>query len=708
MQNEYTNVKIFESILGLPNKTDGTLFIYKRPKNEPKALKPDGYFFADGVTFILDAKAQGKKFSGQLEDYLLLEKNKNKIGFKYSFDKFECWINDKKQIDEVNLQNYQYYLDKYFPKKNTNQEIVEKSAKKLSIMFRNSKINKQINVPFIGAVMLCLKFEKNILNNSTKGILSLIRQGISEVISDTPITRKQKKEFLKNILSDSSLIYSKFEYIFPIISEISTVFNFINVSNKLGHDTMNLFLKIFRKWNSANANEKGEVFTPDHIAQFMYKLINISKYDIVLDPTCGSGTFLTNSMANMLEETIDENEKNNIKENQLIGIECDGFNATLAGINMMLHGDGASQIYMDDCFKKLPHLKNEYNKVLMNPPFSQDVPELKFVLETLNNMKKDGMLASILPISCALGRKWNELRKEILENHQLIQTVRLPKDLFFPNASIDTCILVFKAWNKIKGKHKIIKSDFSDDGFTYKMRVGRVNKNNEEKTNSFFNENIKIFRLVDYKDDWLVEPIFEYIKINISDFHKAKIDFFKSKWDYNLLSSVRNNYISNINPFVLEIDLCINSWKTFKISELFSYEDKGKDKINKKINDSKTPCVNAKKDNNGIGGYVNEPNKIFSRNKLTVVSQGDGGAGMTYFQDIDFCATASVFVLKPIFSFDVSVGVFIAKICSLVFKPKYSHGKTLNKRTLLNEEIKIPADNDGNPNWKFIKKLMNF
>ena len=169
---------------------------------------------------------------------------------------------------------------------------------------------------------------------------------------------------------------------------------------------MNNFLKVFRRWNSANANEKGEVFTPDHIAQLMYKLGKCSMDDFILDPTCGSGTFLTNAMANMFSEALNrysndkisfQKEQVDIKSNKLFGIELNPFNATLAGINMLLHGDGASNIYNENCFIRLKILNGLYNKVLMNPPFSQEDIELKFVYETLIHMADNGILVSILP-----------------------------------------------------------------------------------------------------------------------------------------------------------------------------------------------------------------------------------------------------------------------------------------------------------------------
>jgi type I restriction-modification system DNA methylase subunit len=230
----------------------------------------------------------------------------------------------------------------------------------------------------------------------------------------------------------------------------------------------------------------------------MYNIINCNKNDKILDPTCGSGTFLTNALANMLSETKNLEEQKDIKENRIFGIELDDFSATLAGINMMLHGDGASNIFCMDCFVKLPKLKNCYNKILMNPPFSVMVPELKFVLKSLDNCEKDGLCAAILPISCAIGSKFKEERKEILKFHTLLKIVTLPKDLFQPNAGIATCIMVFKAHNK--HSKKIEQYDFSDDGFIVAKHIGRIDKNNREKTKVFLAQK-PIFKQVTYKDN---------------------------------------------------------------------------------------------------------------------------------------------------------------------------------------------------------------
>ena len=105
----------------------------------------------------------------------------------------------------------------------------------------------------------------------------------------------------------------------------------------------------------------------------------------------------------------------------------------------MLHNDGASNIYHDDCFIKLPDLKNMYDRFLMNPPFSQSDLEMKFVYYTLLNMKQGGILGAIIPKICLIGSERNkndiDYLEKILNLADIKYIVTLPNQLFEPNAS---------------------------------------------------------------------------------------------------------------------------------------------------------------------------------------------------------------------------------------------------------------------------------
>lgn len=661
-KSEFEIVAEFSAKLGLKNQTDGSLFIYKNNTQEKKSTKPDGYYYYEGITFILDAKSENGKFTGQLSDYMQLESNTNFIGFEYNGVEFRCYINGKLKNDEKILQDKDYYRNKYFPQKINNELIVNNSAKKLANLFRNSGIDKQMNVPFIGAVILCMKYGKEIdLSGNSLSILQSIRIGINEIITDNPINRRAKKNFIINtVLQDGTLKEAKFEKLYNIIAEISKIYNFINISadDYKGHDIMNNFLKVFRRWNSANANEKGEVFTPDHIAQLMYKLGKCSMDDFILDPTCGSGTFLTNAMANMFNEALNrysndkisfQKEQVDIKSNKLFGIELNPFNATLAGINMLLHGDGASNIYNENCFIRLKILNDLYNKVLMNPPFSQEDIELKFVYETLIHMADNGILVSILPKSNINGstEKNIEYLEKIFEIAKLKAVISLPRDLFYP-VGADTCIIVLHK-NGSNENNKTILINCLDDGFkvSNETRIDNQNKweNIEREILNAYNGNYDEFRAVEkqlnFNDELLFEAYSSHRPVDIENdiFEKYLREFVSSKILCGK-SLIENKFEkSNLkNPF---------AFKRIFIKDLIFKLEKGKDKsIDRKIENkykSGIPLIIAKKDNNGIGGLLENPKKIY-KDKICIISGGDGGGGKTYYLDNEFCATSFVMI----------------------------------------------------------------
>ncbi len=715
---EFDIVLEFTHKLGLPNKTDGSLFIYKST-NKGQSTKPDGYYFYEGITFILDVKSPHAKFSGQIFDYMKLESNENFIGFEYNQKELHCYVNGKLQEDELILHDKEYYRAKYFPKKINNETIVNKSAKKLANLFRNARVDKQMNVPFIGAVILCMKFNVDLDLSSTQTILNSIKIGINTILDDNKINivKKQKKEFILRMLGDSTLKRAKDEDCYKIIQEISTIYNFINISadDYKGHDIMNNFLKVFRRWNSANSNEKGEVFTPDHIANLMYQLAHCSKNNTILDPTCGSGTFLTNAMAHMFNEIgefedLHEAQKN-IKEGHLIGIESNEFNVTLAGINMMLHGDGSSCLYYDNCFSILPKFKNMYDRVLMNPPFSQSDAELKFVYETLKYMKEGGYLASILPKSCVKGSIATNIEylEKIFAIAHLEAVVSLPRDLFYP-VGADTCIIILHKDKDKKADTLLING--LDDGFCV-TNESRIDVNNrweeihKSLLDAFLNHHFDEFRAIK--------------KSNLSPYNELLFEAYSSHRTVDISQEVFARYIrENIAAKILcNMPLCAkqlhtknikpNTYKRFLISDLIEKIEKGKEKsIDRKLENkydlSGIPLIVAKKDNNGIGGMKAHPKHTYS-DKICIISGGDGGGGKTYYCDFEFCATGFVMIcdfkeeLKS--KLDKYAKYYIAIIISERLYKTIGHGRTISE-VPCEIDIKLPIDSTGEMDFAFM------
>ncbi|MGZ9413229.1 HsdM family class I SAM-dependent methyltransferase [Mycoplasma sp. Z386] len=763
-KTEFYIIDKFSKELGLINRTDGTIPFYKKTSKEYQATKPDGYYFYDGVIFILDAKAENKPFKGQLKDYMTLDKHKNIIGFEFNGTELNVYLktkaNEFKHLkDEIRIKNYEYYKNKYFnSSKENNEDLIYDYSKQLANSFRYAKINKQMTVPFIGAVMLCCKWGSynELDRKSSKNLIkSLGEQIVNNIKERNNLFKNEKIETIKKYLDDPTFEKVTVSDLIQIMDIITAIYNLINISDrdKKGHDIMNTFLKVFRKWNSANAKEKGEVFTPDHIAEIMYKILDIDVFnDVILDPTCGSGTFLTNAMANMTKDAeailnykhnLDETTKitkiyeisQKIKEEQLIGIEYDEFNTTLARINMLLHGDGSTQIYWDDCFVKLPLLKNKYSKVLMNPPFSQKDTELKFLYHTLLNLKPEGKIACILPKSCLNGSSanYNYLQK-IFELSKIDKVISLPRDVFQPNAGVNTSIIVLEKYSQkqldilknnpslLEKTHKqeIMLIDFSDDGFVYANERRLETEKYKEKVEKFYqilegnyNEfQAKIINL-SFKDELAFEKYSTNRELEVLD--KTFIKY--------LRENIAAKILSGIEPKIFFEKMNIKKkyenlkYKNFKISDILSFISKGRQKksIDRKLENKYIkgiPVIIAKKDNNGIGGLLPEEDisEVFE-NKIVMINGGDGGGGKTYYCDFKFGATSFVNILdinqvykEKVEKFPLSQFYLAIIISERLFK-SIGHGRT-QKNEVPSIEIKLPIDSKGEIYFQYMEEFI--
>jgi hypothetical protein len=123
----------------------------------------------------------------------------------------------------------------------------------------------------------------------------------------------------------------------------------LTTGGQLGFDVLGRFYTEFIRYSGSDART-GLVLTPPHITQLFCELADLTVRDIVLDPCCGTGGFLTAAMQYMWERAgNDETEKERIKSQQLIGIERRVDMFTHACSNMMMRGDGKSNIHRGDC-----------------------------------------------------------------------------------------------------------------------------------------------------------------------------------------------------------------------------------------------------------------------------------------------------------------------------------------------------------------------
>lgn len=187
----------------------------------------------------------------------------------------------------------------------------------------------------------------------------------------------------------------------------------------------------------------------------------------------------------MLNQVEIENnyEIESIKKDRLYGIEDQSYMFTIATTNMILRGDGKSNLENAD-FLKTPPLQLQlkgFTVGMMNPPYSQgskqnsNLYEISFTEHLLNCMVKGGRVAVIIPQSSVTGKTSyeKEVKKSILKNHTLEGVITLNKNTFY-GVGTNPCIAVFTAGIP-HYKNKVCKFiNFEDDGFEVAKHIGLI------------------------------------------------------------------------------------------------------------------------------------------------------------------------------------------------------------------------------------------
>ncbi len=226
------------------------------------------------------------------------------------------------------------------------------------------------------------------------------------------------------------------------------------------------------------------VLTPSYIATLLVKLARVNKDSYVWDFATGSAGLLVAAMNEMLidaKNTIKSPEELTqkeieIKAEQLLGLELLSSVYMLAILNMILMGDGSSNILNVDSLKDFDG-NYGFGKTgsafpadafILNPPYSANGNGMNFVEKALGMMNK-GYGAIIIQNSAGSG-KAKDYNKKILAKHTLLASIKMPVDIFIGKSSVQTNIYVFKV-NEKHHKDEMVKFvDFSSDGYTRRNR----------------------------------------------------------------------------------------------------------------------------------------------------------------------------------------------------------------------------------------------
>jgi len=316
------------------------------------------------------------------------------------------------------------------------------------------------------------------------------------------------------------------------------------------------------------------VLTPSYIATLLVKLSRVNKDSFVWDFATGSAGLLVAAMNEMLEnakENINSpdeliQKELDIKAKQLLGLEIIPGVYMLAILNMIMMGDGSSNILLKDSLRDFDgnygfgktEDKFPADAFVLNPPYSADGNGMVFVQKALDMMHKG--YASIIIQNSAGSGKAKEYNIEILKKHTLIASIKMPIDIFIGKSSVQTNIYVFKVGEKHDKEEMVKFIDFSNDGYARSNRK-KASNNLKDTANAKqrYEELVKLVRFGKSKLNIFTEK--EYYEGNIDP---------KNGADWNQSAPI------DTKPTLIDFKKTVSDYLSWEVSSLLKRQNQGK------------------------------------------------------------------------------------------------------------------------------------
>lgn len=508
--------------------------------------------------------------------------------------------NDHYLENERTLDTMEHYCSLFELHQSNDREKVLRNTYTLNETLHKKDIDEKLRSQFVGTALLYIRSELKNQGISTiteetrlklrqywerlmpEFIPTGIKAALTSLLDDSEYKTKKIELLQKNVLDDQKVTKLKKDEWIDILDEIVwNIYRYINTNSSEGQDILNLFFIAFNKY--VGKADKNQAFTPDHITNFMCRATGVDHTKRLFDGTCGSGSFLVQGMILELFDCAQQNTTSAKKEqmridvmkNHIYGIEIEEKAFGLATTNMLIHGDGNSNIILGDLFENKDFIKRANpDIILMNPPYNskpkgipekyktnwksavdgKDDPTKGFVfvqflsdcIKEFNEERKDAglpskevRLAILLPVAVAIGTSAiiAEMKRAILEDNTLEAVFTLPNEIFYPGASASACCMIFTL-----GKPHVLADGtipqtffgyFKEDGHKKKKNLGRVEQfdsSNNSIWKAIENEWLDLFRnrrvvdglsamqAVTGDDEWLCEA---YMKTDYSTLCEA-------------------------------------------------------------------------------------------------------------------------------------------------------------------------------------------
>ena len=318
-----------------------------------------------------------------------------------------------------------------------------------------------------------------------------VRSRIDKLFSD--VKTKYKEVFTKEdiiTLDDNSVAY--------IVGELQN-YCLIDAERDVLADAFETFI------DHALKGGQGQFFTPRNVVKMMVEILDPDDDDMVIDPACGSGGFIIESLRYIWNKIVNRykemgwsnmeilEEKIDVANKCIRGIDKDYFLSKIAKAYMAIMGDGKGGVFCEDSLERPENWSSktqtkihfgDFSVVLTNPPFGskipvtdedklkqyelahkwknkkstndwekmklaeKEAPQILFIERCYQLLKYGGRMAIVLPDGIYGNESLGYVRKWIMNKFRLVAVIDIPLETFMPNTGTKTSILIVQKLRK--------------------------------------------------------------------------------------------------------------------------------------------------------------------------------------------------------------------------------------------------------------------
>jgi type I restriction enzyme M protein len=503
------------------------------------------------------------------------------------------------------------------------------------------------------------------------------------------------------------------------------------IQKNTNEDILGRFYGEFVRYSGGDGQTLGVVLTPKHITEIFCDLIELTPEDNIIDPCCGTGGFLITAMNKMIKNSESADEVEKIKKDRIHGVEIREDMFSIATTNMILRGDGKSNLIKDDFLSITTEnlRKNNFTVGFMNPPYSQaknkktaHLSEIRFIEHLLDGLGDGGRAVVIVPQSTMVGKSKDDknTKSRILKNHTLEGVITLNKNTFY-GVGTNPCIAIFTAHRPHHEKKYSKFINYEDDGFELNKHVGlieteRAKDRKELLLNCWLFDapvetKFMVKSQVKEDDEWLHS--FYYFNDEIpteNEFEKTINDYLS--FEFNMIMQGReylfdekNKRVSNFEKKEI-VSLGEKKWAEFGISEIFEIKatKSGIDKNKLLKIEGKFPYITRSEANNGCDSFLDIQNEKYKIDKENVITIGLDTQTI-FYQPHQFYTGQNIQVL-----FNENLNLHNSLFLVYLLKKQMvkfnwgGNGATLGR--LKATKILLPVNSENQPDYEFMEDFV--